>query len=154
MREITAEASLVFPAKAEDAYSVIADYRVGHPSILPRRYFTYLEVESGGRGAGTTIRFGMKIGGMVRHARAEISEPHPGRVLVERMLDDRGTVTTFRVEPVGAERVRVTIRTSWLGRGLAGVVESWTAPALLRRIYREELRNLAEVAAGGVPNSS
>jgi hypothetical protein len=31
--------------------------------------------------------------------------------------------------------------------GLQGLLESWTAPSLLRRLFREELRNLEAEAA-------
>jgi hypothetical protein len=126
----------------------LADYREGHAAILPRRYFTHLLMERGGQGAGTVIRFGMKLGGRVREARAEVSEPEPGRVLAERILDARATVTTFTVDPVGRDRVRVTIMTSWTASGIAAFLERLLAPILLRRVYREQLVNLERLAHG------
>jgi hypothetical protein len=149
MGTVRAEASAEFEASSTVVYGVLADYHQGHPSILPRRYFTHLHVERGGQGAGTLIRFGMKIGGQVREATAEVSEPEPGRVLVERVLDERGTETSFTVDPLGTDRVRVTIRTSWRAAGVPGLFERLFAPALLRRIYREQLGNLERVARGG-----
>jgi hypothetical protein len=37
---IHAEASMVIDARPEEIYAVVSDYRVGHPAILPRQYFT------------------------------------------------------------------------------------------------------------------
>lgn len=42
------KASAVIAAPAPVVYSIIADYRHGHPSILPPRYFDNLEVLAGG----------------------------------------------------------------------------------------------------------
>lgn len=127
----------------ELAYRILADYEQAHPSILPSRYFPYLEVEEGGHGGGTVIRFGLKLGGRVQHAVADVSEPEPGRVLVERVRDARGTVTTFRVDPSsGPGRVRMTIHTTWEAPGIFGRFERWLAPKVLRPIYLEELANL------------
>jgi hypothetical protein len=146
MRTISVQESRLIDARPEDAYAVIADYRAGHPAILPARYFTGLHVERGGVGAGTLIRYGVRIGGRVREARAEVFEPQPGRLLEERNQDERGTVTTFTVTPAGDGRSRVTIATTWTSRGIVGLIEQLTAPALLRRIYREQLSNLERVA--------
>lgn len=146
MKRVTAEGSAEFPGSVDVVYGILADYRQGHPAILPRRYFTDLAVERGGRGAGTVIRYGVKLAGRVRDARAEVFEPQPGRVLEERIFDDRGTVTTFTVDPLEGGRVRVTIHTSWQARGLPGVFERLLAPGMLRRIYREELTNLERAA--------
>lgn len=142
MRSISITEQAVFGADAAVVYGILADYREGHPAILPRRFFTGLEVERGGYGAGTVIRFGMKLGGRVVTAVADVEEPKPGRVLVERVRDERDTVTTFTVEPLEGGRVQVTIHTTWQGRGVSGLIERLVAPALLGRIYREELGNL------------
>jgi len=146
MTRVIAEESAEFEGEADVVYEILADYEQGHPSILPKPYFTHLHVEEGGRGAGTVIRMGMKIGGKYQEAVADISEPEPGRVLEERIRDERGTTTTFIVEPRGAGRVRVTIRTTWEVSGLAGLVERLLAPAMLRRVYQAELANLERAA--------
>ena len=44
--------------------------------------------------AGTEIRFGMRVFGSMRTARGIVSEPQPGRVLVES-YPETGDVTTF-----------------------------------------------------------
>lgn len=146
MHEVVIQQSADIPAPPHVVHAILADYHDGHPSILPPRWFTHLHVEQGGVGAGTVIRFGMKSGGRVTEMRAEVSEPEPGRVLVERGLDERGTVTTFTVDPAGADGSRVTIRTTWRAAGFAGFVERLLAPMLLKRVYREELARLAERA--------
>ena len=99
----------------------------------------------GGRGEGTVIRFGLKLGGRIQEATADVTEPEPGRTLVERVRDDRGTETTFTVEPAGPNRTRVTIHTRWTARGPLGWVERLVAPRLLRPVYRQELANLGQV---------
>jgi hypothetical protein len=146
-RRITVSADV--PAPPAAVYGLIADYRHGHPRILPPKYFRNLEVERGGRGAGTVFRFEMWMFGTTRVARGEVTEPVPGRVLSEKYLDDE-TVTTFTVEPSpDVASTRVTIATDLRGRpGLVGHLERLVATRLLPRIYREELALLSAVAAG------
>src|SRR5206468_3472972 len=108
--KIRISATATIPARAETAYELIADYRRGHPSILPPAYFGTLDVLRGGRGAGTEIRFEVKAFGKVNIATATITEPVPGRELRETTAD--GIVTTFLVEPSGTH-ARVTIRTEY-----------------------------------------
>ena len=96
-------------APAARGYAIIADYRDGHPRIIPKPPFGELIVEKGGVGAGTVIRFTMKIMGRWMTSRSEISEPEPGRVLVETDLDGKA-VSTFIVEPAG-DATKVTITT-------------------------------------------
>ena len=141
------KASRQIQAAPEKVYDIIADYHNGHPRILPKPYFVSLEVEEGGYGAGTVIRFHMKLMGRLQTFRAEISEPEPGRVLVENDLDT-GTTTTFTVEEhAQAQASRVTIRTVTQVRdGLFGAVEGWFTVRLLQPIYIKELDQLAVVA--------
>ena len=135
-------------APARVVYSLIADYRNGHPRILPTRYFPRLEVEQGGTGAGTIIRYQLRVLGATREIRAEITEPTPGQVLVETDLAT-GARTTFRVTAEGdGETCKVEIDTEWDAKGFRGWVERMTAPRLLQRIYAEELAKLAAVAEG------
>ncbi|MBI3450680.1 MAG: SRPBCC family protein [Acidobacteria bacterium] len=140
---IRAEAILDVPPEA--AYRVIADYRGGHPRIIPPRAFRDLTIERGGIGAGTMIRFKMRVGGGEREYRGEVSEPEAGRVLVETY--DSGEVTTFTVDPAANGKCRVTIVTEWEAKGFFGWGQRLLAPGLLRPIYDEELRNLERVAA-------
>src|SRR5688572_17300322 len=111
MTRVEAAAWAVMDAPSTTVYSVIADYRGLHRRILPARYFSDLEVERGGTGAGTLIQFTLRLLGSSRTTLAEISEPIPGRMLVETQLDRRGASTTFTVLPVGdGSRTSVTIR--------------------------------------------
>jgi hypothetical protein len=147
MPRIRATASAVIDAPPAAVYAILADYRNGHPRILPEQYFSNLEVERGGVGAGTVIRFQVRTLGITRRFRGEVTEPEPGRVLVES-YPETGEVTSFTVEPVdGGGRAAVTITTAWVAPGLGGLVQRVLAPPILRRIYAEELRNLAGLAS-------
>jgi hypothetical protein len=150
--EIRVSASSIVSAPAPVVYGILADYREGHAAILPRRYFDGLEVESGGLGAGTRIRFRVRTFGAVRSVRADVSEPVPGRELVETDLAT-GAATRFLVEPVSDGRAsRVTFETSWTRPGLGGWAERWLAPRYLRKVYRAELALLDEEARARVPH--
>jgi hypothetical protein len=129
-------------------YDLLADYRVGHPSILPRKYFTRLEVEQGGAGAGTVIRVTMRVLGSSHTFRAAVTEPEPGRVLVETDLAT-GLVTTFTVEPKGPAECELTFTTTLPQRpGVQGVVERFVSRRLLPKVYREELALVAKAVEG------
>ena len=142
----TVTSAATIGAPAEIVYRILADYNEGHPHILPRKYFTFLAVERGGVGEGTLIRFGMRAFGKTRVARAAVTEPEPGRVLVETALDEGGPVTTFVVEPVGRQS-RVTFRTELTSAaGLAGAVERFLATRYLKRVYALELQQLNDFA--------
>ncbi len=143
----TVTSTALVEAPADVVYSILADYDEGHPQILPRKYFTFLAVERGGIGEGTVIRFGMRAFGKTRQARAAVSEPEPGRVLVERALDEGGPVTTFVVEPEG-QGSRVTFRTEMTtaAAGLIGRVERFLATRFLKRVFALELAQLNDFA--------
>jgi hypothetical protein len=144
-----AASSAVIHAPAPVVYQLLADYRDGHPRILPREYFPRLEVERGGVGAGTLIRFQVRILGSTRDVRAEITEPAPGQVLVETDLVT-GSRTTFVVTPeADPAACRVEIRTEWDAVGVRGWIERMMAPRLLRRIYVAELAQLAALVERG-----
>jgi hypothetical protein len=139
-----AAATARIDAPAARVYALLADYHAGHPRILPPKFFKEMRVEEGGTGAGTLIHLRMRGLGRERVMRMRVSEPEPGRVLAERDLDS-DAVTTFRVKADG-EGTRVTIAVEWTpAGGLAGLTERWMAPRLLRRVFTEELRLLAEV---------
>ncbi len=142
-------ASAVIPARRERVYALIANYHDGHPRIVPKQ-FSGIVVEQGGIGAGTVIRFQMSIFGKKQRFRAAVTEPEPGRVLVETNLDPNGAVTTFTVDqgPAPADS-RVTISTELKVRsGFLGIFEKALVTLLLRPMYVHELENLARVATG------
>ena len=138
-------AARIIEAGPEEIYAVLTDYRVGHPAILPKPYFTGLVIEQGGQGAGTVMWVHMRVYGRESHYHQIVSEPEPGRVLVEANLDG-GVTTTFKVEPLeGGRQSRVTITTDARpSPGFAGLMERLMQPAIAGRIYKQELRNLAD----------
>ena len=143
--QISVSALILAPAR--QVYAIIVDYEVGHPSILPKPPFVSLTVERGGIGAGTLINLQMRLLGRLQTYRGEITEPEPGRVLVETYLGT-GMVTTFRVESRDdGQRSQVTIVTDTKVRdGILGVVEGWLSTQLLRPTYVKELAQLAAIA--------
>lgn len=148
MTAVYAEESALIEARPEQIYAILSDYRATHPQILPRQYFGDLVVESGGQGAGTVFRTSVRIFGRELPFRMQVSEPQPGRVLAETDLDT-GLVTTFSVLPAAdGQRTELRIASRWEARpGLAGLIERWSTPPIMRRIYRAELRKIAEYVA-------
>lgn len=141
---VRVEASADVGAAAADTYRMIADYRDGHTRIIPTKYFRDLRVIEGGYGDGTVIEFDMLVFGKATHARARVSEPEPGRVLVET-YPDTGWVTSFIVEQRGTSRSRVTIRTDAVVRaGLLGLLEGAFVRSFLSRVFPAELAQLDE----------
>ncbi len=149
MTMLHAEYSEVIYARPEAIYAVLSDYEQGHPAILPKQYFTELEVEQGGHGAGTILRGALKVWGTEYRFHQIVSEPEPGRVLMETDLDN-GQVTKFIVEPLdNGQRTRVTIASDFPpSPGLIGLTERWIKPAVTRRIYAAELAQLAAYVKG------
>ncbi len=146
MSTYRATGSTVIEAPAGRVYAILADYREGHPGILPRPPFQTLVVEQGGVGAGTIVSFSLRVFGRERAMRARIDEPEPGRVLTETDLDS-GIVTTFTIEALGPDRSRATIQTTGTtGSGLAGSLERFMTVSFLEQTYKRELQLLAEAA--------
>ena len=139
------EASARVHGPGAEVYRMIADYRSGHPRIVPPKYFRDLRVVAGGYGDGTAIEFDVLAFGKVMHFRASVTEPEPGRVLEERNLND-GSVTRFIVEPAGSSTSRVTIASDRpLERtGVLGWFEGALTRTFLRRIYAQQLARLDE----------
>jgi hypothetical protein len=140
-------ASALIQAPAQHVYAIIADYRSGHPRILPKPYFVSIAVEQGGVGAGTVVTFQMKVMGSLRTFHSVITEPEPGRVLMETDAK-AGAATTFTVDPRdNGRQAFVTIATDVQVRdGLFGTMQGWMTTRLLRPIYVKELEQLAAVA--------
>jgi hypothetical protein len=143
---ISATARLAAPPRR--VYDTIADYHTGHPRIVPKQ-FSNLKVEKGGIGAGTIITFDVTVLGRTTAFRAEVTEPEPGRVLVERNVSGSDSVTTFTVDPgARADEAVVTIHTEMTDRGgITGAIEKFVTRRVLRPMYAEELRRLEAAAA-------
>ena len=149
IRHITASRRI--DALPATIYGLIADYHDGHRRIVPPRAFKWLAVDSGGIGAGTEIRFGMRVFGSMRTTRGVVTEPQPGRVLAET-YPDSGDVTTFTVEPAAeAGSASATIGTDLhVSDGVWGRIQGFIAERVLRSLYLEELQRLADLAEGRV----
>lgn len=98
----------------------------------------------------------MRAGGRTRSFRAEVTEPEPGRVLAEtnRLEADPATqsVTTFTVDPLkGEAQTQVTISTTL---PVANRLEGLFTIMLLRRVYAQELRQIAALAEERLAASS
>jgi len=132
-------ASADISAPSGDVYRLLADYRIGHPRILPPDFFGNLIVEKGGVGAGTVITFDMFAFGRTQRQRALITEPEPGRTLVERYVET-GAVTTFTVDSLALDRSRLTIATTLRGEaGIFARVQLFLMRRFLRRVYAAQL---------------
>ena len=150
MTIIRAEATRTVAAAPEQVYAVFRDYEKAHPAILPKPYFDELTIEEGGQGAGTVVRVRMKAMGVENNYLLTVSEPEPGRRLVEAD-PEAGVETTFLVEPRDDGRtsqVTITIDTK-ASTGVSGLVERLILPPFSRRILKQELQLLADYLAAG-----
>lgn len=147
---IHVEAAAVIDARPEQVYAVIADYRVSHPAIVPKRYFSELVVEQGGQGAGTVVRGTVKVLGSAYPLHQQISEPEPGRVLRETDLETQ-QYTTFTFDPLaGGSQTRLTIASEFPpAPGIAGLLQRLLLPVVTGRMYREELQLISEYLKRG-----
>ncbi len=151
MGQITVKADAILNARPEDVYATIADYRQGHPRILPKENFYDLQVEEGGYGAGTVMRFKARTLGAEQSFHHRVTEPEPGRVLVEQDVDPTirpQITTTFTVTPLeqGAKS-HVEISTTMISSpGLKGLIERLVVSRTNPPAYRKELKLLEAVA--------
>lgn len=136
-------AQRLIDAPADVLYHCIADYVAHHrpDGFLPPA-FSDLEVLRGGVGAGTEVRWVINAGGRRRTVNATVSEPVPGRRLVET---GSGIETIFMVEP--------TIRGTWVrfdttidDGGLQGVLSRLFAARIFEPVFEDELRRLEDYA--------
>lgn len=148
MKQIHVIAEAILNARPEDVYATIADYHNSHPLILPPKNLYDLQVEQGGYGAGTIIRFKSRAMGIEKSFYQRVKEPDPGRILVEEdIIDPQDSRTTFTVNPIGeGKQSHVIISTTMkAGPGLQGFIERILIPRVLPPIYYQELKLLEEV---------
>jgi hypothetical protein len=144
---VSAERLIAAPARV--LYHLISDYREHHrPGGFLPPAFTDQVVEQGGIGAGTRVRVTMKLGGRGQTFTATITEPEPGRVLLETSETVR---TVFTVEPVDAQHARVRFDTTIDAGGLGGLIARVFLPTTLRSLYADELRWLELHAQSHLP---
>jgi len=144
MAPILVSAERTIDAPAPTVYGYIADMRNHHPHFLPPAFADF-QVESGGVGAGTVIRFKLTAGGRTRNYRHTVAEPEPGRVLTESDSES-SMVTTFTVTPQGGAS-QVRIASNWDGAsGVGGFFERLFAPGAVRKLLTDELTRLDDYA--------
>jgi hypothetical protein len=144
--EITVSTEGVVAAPTDQVYTYIADYRHHHSHFLPNA-FSDFQIEEGGKGEGTVVRYRLKAGGRTQSYQARIAESAPGQTLEEHLADGK-TVTSFTVSPNPAGSL-VRIETRWPGAsGPRGWMERAFAPRMLRPLFEEELRLLDRYARG------
>jgi uncharacterized protein YndB with AHSA1/START domain len=137
---VVATAERTIDAPADEVYRYLADKHL-HARFLPPPFFD-VQVEEGGVGAGSVVSFKIKFAGGVRELRMQITEPEPGRTLVQTDTGDSGLIRTFTVTPQGKQAM-VNITSEFDGEtGVAGFVEGIIAPRRLHRAYNEELARL------------
>lgn len=135
--------SKVIDASAEAIYAVFSDYEVAHKAILPKPYFADMVVLAGGQGAGTVVDVFMDVFGNKKTYHLTVTEPKPGRLLVETDYDT-GERTHFIMEPLPDGRTKVTIDSKFnVSPGFAGVMERLITPPVTRYIFKKELENVA-----------
>jgi uncharacterized protein YndB with AHSA1/START domain len=145
MAKVNASAERTIDAPAERVYGYLADMHK-HSQFLPPE-FSDFKVEEGGVGEGSVTSFAVTAGGRTRNYRMRVTEPVPGRTLVESDANS-SLVTTFNVEPQDGKSL-VRIHTSWDGAGgIGGFFERTFAPKAMRRIYLDELDRLNAYALG------
>jgi hypothetical protein len=87
----------------------------------------------------------MRILGQTRSFRSLITEPEPGRVLLETDLSS-GVATRFDFMPLDNDQHSRVMITTELEN--VGTVEGVVAKLMLQKIYRQELALLARFAEG------
>ncbi|GIV97271.1 MAG: hypothetical protein KatS3mg057_1928 [Herpetosiphonaceae bacterium] len=146
MSHIHVAVSALVAAPPTTVYTILADYNNHHPHILPKPYFSGIEVEQGGYGEGTLLRVHMQALGRKYVYHMRVTEPEPGRILAETDINT-GLVTTFTVEPGENQGAKVTIATTWEPeRGIKGLLDRIGTPPMMRRIYAQELEYLKQYA--------
>ena len=148
MSQVVATAERDIAAPPDRVRAALADYTVTRPRILHEKFSEY-RVESGGSGAGTRATWLFAATPKrVREQSVDVTTPDVA-TLVET---DRHSslVTRWTVQPAGADRSHVSVRTTWNGAGgIGGFFERTFAPKGLRRVYDEVLVRLErEVTAG------
>jgi hypothetical protein len=129
---------------AEVAYHCLADYREHHrpEGFLPPA-FSAFEIHRGGVGAGTEASWTVDLGGgRTRRMSAVVTEPEPGRQLVET---GDGVITTFTVTPAGDGCV-VRFDTVFDEPGLDGMLLRLFIGRMLGPLYADELARLEAYA--------
>ena len=143
MAMLSAAADAHIDAPAEVVLGILRDFDGHHRRILPPA-FSDFEVVHGGQGDGTMTRFKFTLGGRTSETRTLATETESG-VIRERVLGRRhGHRVPRGPEDAGS---RLSISTVWTTvGGINGILERLFAPAMLRKVYLDELELLAGYA--------
>ena len=142
MSDIVVVVDRTLGVSSDAAFAAVADYVKTRPAILPPE-ITDFEVLDGGIGAGTRFTYRLHATKKrIRQVEATVTEPQPGRQLLETDANSSLKVT-WSVAPAGGGST-VTVQVSWQGAGgIGGFFERRFAPAGIARIYGAELTHLA-----------
>lgn len=148
MGHIHVQTEQTIPARIEDVYAFLIDYREKRPQILTENFLNYA-VEEGGRGAGTVVTYRLHAAKRERFYHMRVAEPTPGRVIKENDMSS-SLVTTWTLLPTANnQQTSVQLASDWEGaKGIGGFFERTFAPLGLRRIYTQMLNNLATRLTG------
>ena len=112
---------------------------------MPPAYFSDLDVDSGGIGAGTVFHITLRKPGKDSTLHMRVEEPAPGRILTETNVDT-GVVTRFSVDPADGDGQTVAgMESEWAtAGGLRGLSDRWILPRMTKHIFNEQLAQLAK----------
>lgn len=148
MSHVQVNRDQVIPARPEDVYDILTDYKNKRQRILTPNFMEYA-VEQGGKGPGTVVSYRLRAGGRERPYRLRIEEPNKGKVVTESDTDS-SFVTTWTLAPMaGGKQTYVSVTSEWEGaHGIKGFFERTFAPLGLRKIYDTMLHQLFHEAGG------
>jgi uncharacterized protein YndB with AHSA1/START domain len=147
MAVIRVEATREIAGDPARVFACIADYREQRPAWLPPNYSAW-KIEKGGTGAGTEVRYHLKVGPRERDYQMRVTEPQPGAVLSEADATS-SMVNTWTVTPRGTGSV-VSIVSQWNGAsGVGGFFERLFAPRTLKQTYDQLLGRLDRYVRDG-----
>ncbi len=152
MSKIEVKNERVVNAQPAKVYDVIKDYKEKRPLFLTPNFLDY-QVEQGGNGDGTVVRYRLHAARRERPYHIQVNEAVKGQVIQERDTNS-SLVTTWTVSPLeSGQQSRVSVATEWEGgQGVGGFFERTFAPLGLHRIYDQMLDQLTALVqpAGAV----
>jgi hypothetical protein len=98
MSKIQVKSERVVNAKPQEVFDVIKDYKEKRPLFLTPNFLDY-QVEKGGKGDGTIVRYRLHAARRERPYRMQVSEPVKGQAIQERDTNS-SLVTTWMVAPL------------------------------------------------------
>ncbi len=141
MAQVVATTERVVRAPADVVRAALADYEVMRPEVLPEQFSEY-RVDAGGQGAGTRAHWRLQATSKRARVQDVVVTEGPAGELVETDTNS-SMVTTWSVQPAGADATTVRVRSEWTGAGgIGGFFERTFAPRGLGRIHSAVLERL------------